>query len=140
MAAETKEFLRKWGVRHRKLLAYFAQSNGRAEVAVKAAKWALLDREGSLNTDHMVKALLTIRNTPSAGCRKLPAEIILNRKLCGLLPSPFRGTSRFECGEVDPVWREAWELKEQALRVRAIKSMEHLGEHSRPIGSLKTGE
>ena len=34
-AQEFKDFLARWGVHHRMSSAYFAQSNGRAEVAVK---------------------------------------------------------------------------------------------------------
>ena len=37
-ASLTKEFLEKWGVKHRISSAYYPQSNGRAEVAVKTAK------------------------------------------------------------------------------------------------------
>ena len=34
----TQNFMRKWDIKHRVSSAYFPQSNGRAEVAVKAAK------------------------------------------------------------------------------------------------------
>ena len=143
-AAATREFLERWGVKHRRSSAYHPQSNGRAEVAVKAAKRALennVSPDGSLNTDRMVRALLAIRNTPNPACKKSPAEILFNRKLRGTLPlSPFRNSSKFDCKEVDPVWREAWELKEKALKARAIKSEERLSEHSRPLKSLKTGD
>ena len=37
-ASLTKEFLEKWNVKHRVSSAYFPQSNGRAEVAVKSTK------------------------------------------------------------------------------------------------------
>ena len=37
-AAETLDFLKRWGVHHRLSSAYHPQSNGRAEVAVKAMK------------------------------------------------------------------------------------------------------
>ena len=37
-ANETKKFFKNWGVNHRISSAYFAMSNGRAEVAVKAKK------------------------------------------------------------------------------------------------------
>ena len=83
-AKETQEFLNGWGVKHRRSAAYFPQSNGRAEVAVKSAKRALrgkVDVDGTLNTDKMVKALLAIRNTPHPGCKKSPAEMVFNRKL-----------------------------------------------------------
>ena len=37
-AQETKDFLNRWGIRHRLSSAYHPQSNGRAELAVKIAK------------------------------------------------------------------------------------------------------
>jgi hypothetical protein len=144
-AATTQQFLEKWGIKHRRSAAYNPQSNGRAEVAVKAAKRALIDNvdtDGTLNTDKMVKALLALRNTPHPGCKLSPAEIIFNRKLRGLLPiSPFRNSSKFECPEVDSTWKEAWEMKENALRERqAVKSVEKLGEHCRPLKKLTPGD
>ena len=51
--------------------AYFPQSNGRAEVAVKKAKRMLMDNvgpTGSLNNDGLMRALLQARNTPDHDC------------------------------------------------------------------------
>ena len=42
VAGSTETFLRTWGVKHRISSAYFPQSNGRAEVAVKTAKRLLM--------------------------------------------------------------------------------------------------
>ena len=56
-------------VRHRLSSAYFSQSNGRAEVAVKQANRTLMANNGpngSLNTDKLLKAMLAIRNKPDA--------------------------------------------------------------------------
>ena len=41
-SAATADFLTRWEVRHRMSSAYFPQSNGRAEVAVKKAKRMLM--------------------------------------------------------------------------------------------------
>ena len=76
-------------IRHRKSSAYHAQSNGRAELAVKAAKRLLrynTGSDGSLDTDRMVKALLIKRNTPDPGCKLSPAEVVFGRKLKDTLP------------------------------------------------------
>ena len=54
IAHETKDFLKRWGISHRLSSAYHAQSNRRAEVAVKSVKRFLEDNVGSngdLNTD-----------------------------------------------------------------------------------------
>ena len=56
-------------VRHRLTSAYFSQSNGSAEVAVKQANRTLMANigpNGSLNTDKLLKAMLAIRNKPDA--------------------------------------------------------------------------
>lgn len=37
------------------------------------------------------------------------------------------------------MWRDSWELKEGALKARAVVSMEQLGEHSRNLGRLGVG-
>ena len=58
---EAKEFYIRWGVDHRLSSAYFPQSNGRAEVAVKLTKRLLEENvgiNGNLNTDKGVYALL----------------------------------------------------------------------------------
>ena len=83
-ARETENFLNRWGVRHRLSSAYFPQSNGRAEVAVKATKRLLEDNvgiDGTLNNDNIVRALLQQRNTPDCICKLSPAEVLFGRTL-----------------------------------------------------------
>ncbi|MEL6804796.1 MAG: transposase family protein, partial [Bacteroidota bacterium] len=78
-AHTTTQFLSRWDVRHRISSAHYAQSNGRAEVAVKAAKRLLrsnIGQSGSLNTDNFLRAMLQLRNTPDRECQLSPAEII----------------------------------------------------------------
>ena len=61
VASLTTKFLQRWGISHRNSSAYLPQSNGRAEVAVKTAKRLLranIGRDGSLNTDSFLKAML----------------------------------------------------------------------------------
>ena len=60
-AFEYDSFLSNWGIRKRLSAAYFAQSNGRAELAVKSAKRILadnVDNSGRLNSDRVARALL----------------------------------------------------------------------------------
>ena len=64
-----RDFLQRWGVCYQILAAYYTQSNGRAEVAVKAAKWAMRDNTGvygEMDSDKFARALLQLRNTPTA--------------------------------------------------------------------------
>ena len=46
----------------------------------------------------------------------------------------------FNNNEVHPQWREAWKAKEEALKVRYVKSMENLAEHARPLRPLEHGD
>ena len=65
-ATVTTEFVRTWGVNHQMSSAYFPQSNGRVEVAVKTVKRLLianLNVNGDLNNNFFLRAILQLRNT-----------------------------------------------------------------------------
>ena len=82
-------YLQKWGIRHRLSSASYAQSNGRAELAVKSAKRILADctlPSGSLDSDAVTRALMTYRITPLRGIGESPAEIIFGRRVSDTLP------------------------------------------------------
>ena len=69
-SSECLGFLTSWGVVRPLSSAYYAQSNRRAEAAVKTAKRILTGNtcpKGSLNTDAVSKALMQYRNTPIKG-------------------------------------------------------------------------
>lgn len=141
-ASLTKEFLEKWGVKHRISSAYYPQSNGRAEVAVKTAKRLLranVGPNGSLNTDELIKALLQYRNTPDPDCNISPAQVIFGRPLRDSLSFVNR-LEKYTNPHIRPLWREAWASKEEALRTRMTRSTESLNEHARPLPPLKAGE
>ena len=62
--------------------AYFTQSNGRADVAVKKAKRIIMDNvgpTGSLNNDGLLRALPQARNTPDPDCNISPAQVVFGR-------------------------------------------------------------
>ena len=105
---EFKMFLRKWGIQHRLSSAYYPQSNGRAEVAVKTAKRLLQDntsRSGHLNTGQVTRALLQYHNTPGRGTTgESPAQIIFGHNLRDGLPIP-----RF----ARPEWGRLRDLRER---------------------------
>ena len=80
----TENFLERWGVRHRISLAYFPQSNGRAEVAVKKGKRLLLsstEPTGSLDNDEFIRAMRQLRNTPDPDCNISPAQTTHTRRV-----------------------------------------------------------
>jgi hypothetical protein len=72
-AAATEDFLQRWGVHHHLSSTYFAQSNGRTEVAVKTAKRLLmlnLGPGGNLSQDSFLRAMLRLHNTPDLVSRQ----------------------------------------------------------------------
>ena len=137
---ETKNFYQRWGISFQQSSAYHPTANGRAELGVKSMKRLLHDNigaNGSLDTDKFLRAILVHRNTPDQLSRKSPAEILFGHQLRDALPR-FEGTdSVFDNENVLPLWREAWSLKERALRTRAVKSVESLSEHSKDLPPLQ---
>ena len=105
----TAEFLRTWGISHRVSSAYHAQSNGRAEVAVKSVKHLMrsnLGPGGTLNTDSFLRAMLQFRNTPDPDCKLSPAQILFGRPLRDGFSFASRGP-KFNNTAVHPIWRDA---------------------------------
>ena len=121
VATETKAFFDRWGIKFRLSSSYHPISNGRAELGVKAMKRLLHENMGpggSLDNDNFMRSILTHRNTPDPLSRKSPAEILFGHQLRDSFP--FRASeSIFSDEKVLPLWREAWSLKEKALRARA---------------------
>ena len=141
-AKEFKNFLLRWGTKHRQSSAYMPSSNGRAEVAVKQTKRLLqsnIGPNGNLNNDNVVRALLQLRNTPDRDAKVSPAEILFGRPLRDTMPYLQKTTSVFENPQVQDKWRRAWSAKEEALRHRHIQNTEHLSEHSKTLPSLPVG-
>ena len=138
----TQNFFSKWGIHHRKSAAYHPQSNGRAEVAVKSAKRLLrsnISPAGSLDSDKFLRALLQLRNTPDPDCSLSPAQIVFGKPLRDAFSFVNR-LEKFKNDAISPIWRDAWELKEKALRSRFVKTSEILNRHSRNLTELSVGD
>ena len=135
----TAEFLRTWGVRHTISSAYNAQSNGRAEVAVKTVKRLMRSNMGPLGTldsDKFLQAMLQLRNSPDPDCGVSPAEVVFGRRLRdNLLFAEYTDRNQYS-----KRWQEAWSAKEQALRARFVRTTERIDEHARPLPTLKPGD
>ena len=89
VAKSFKYFLHQWGVRHRISSVSYAQSNGRAESAVKSAKRMIRDNissNGTIDTNKVAKAILQYRNTPLHDCNLSPAQILFHRQLRDSIP------------------------------------------------------
>ena len=87
-------FLQNWEIHHRLSSAYFPESNGRAESAVKTIKRILASNvspTGSLDTEAVAKALLLHRNTPApADMGVSPEELLFGRNISDHLPYPIQ--------------------------------------------------
>ena len=138
----TSSFLKTWDVVHRISSAYHPRSNGRAEVAVKTAKRLLrsnVNASGSLDNDKFLRAMLQLRNTPDPDCKLSPAEIVFGRNLRDSFAFLNR-LEKFTNPSVRPTWREAWKMREDALRTRFSKTTEKLNRNSRFLPSLNIGD
>ena len=139
---EAKEFYIRWGVAHRLSSAYFPQSNGRAEVAVKHTNRLLEENvgiNGNLNTDKVVCALLQQRNTPDKDCQLSPAQIKFGRPLRDSMPQIDKAIPIFESSQLHNQWHQAWSAKEEAIRSRLVCSCENLEKGSRELPPLREG-
>ena len=142
-AMETEDFLNRWGVNHTLSSAYFPQSNGRAEVAVRITKRLLEDHVGaggSLNNDNIVRALLQLRNTPDRECQLSPAEVLFGHQLKDAMPKLNKSVPIFDSPQLHLNWRDAWESKEKAIRTRMVKTCERLDQNSKDLPPLREGD
>ena len=89
-AQKVVEFMKDWDVEVRYSSVGYAQSNGRAELGVKAAKRIVYENtapDGSLDTDRATRAILQYRNTPIQGVGMSPAQLLLHRQLRDCVPA-----------------------------------------------------
>ena len=112
-----------------------------AEVTVKQAKRLLrsnVNESGSLDSDKFLTAMLQLRNTPDSDCQVSPAEIMYGRQLRDGFAF-LNKLDKFSNPAVRPVWREAWKLKEEALRTRFVKNAEAINHKARKLRPLYVG-
>ena len=116
-------FVESWNFIHTVSSPTHAQSNGKAEAAVKNIK-KLLKKCGSMN-DQFWKGLLAIRNTPLL-CGKSPAELLLGRTLHDSLPR-YPGPTTIDN-----------ETKAKILDIKK-KEKDTYDQHTTPLPPLHTG-
>ena len=137
-SAEMDAFYTKWGIKQRQSSAYYPQSNGRAEAAVKSMKKAIrgnIGPNGSLNSDKVTAALLQYRNTPLRNVGLSPAQLLLGRSLRDAIPQP---TSAYH---VSPEWEANIRQRERAIAQEQLKSKEyHDRQPTRTYNELTVGQ
>ena len=84
---EFQKFLQKYSVKHRMFSPYNSQSNGHAEINVKAMKQLILKTtdNGNIENDNFLTAILEYRNTPKHNGLS-PAEILMGHQLRSNIP------------------------------------------------------
>ena len=136
-SGKTKKFLKDWKVKLRLSSAYFAHSNQRAELGVRAAKRMLrenLTPTGSLDSDKFLRALLTYRNTPDRDTGKSPAQIIFGHPIKDFFPvHPQKFQPR-------PEWLLTAEQREIALARRHARQGAVLTEHTKVLKPLSMSD
>ena len=136
-AKSTQDFLRSWGINHRKSSVAFPHSNCRAEVGVKTSKRLITNNtgaNGNLESDKFHRALLQYRNTPDPETKISPAMCIFGRAIKDFIPvAPGRYMPH-------PSWSQMLSSRENALRVRHVRSAEYWSEHTRRLNPLRVGD
>ena len=84
-SAEFAVFMKKWAIEHVTSSPYYAQSNGKAENAVKTVKRLFSKCKDSGESEYL--ALLDWRNTPSEGIGKSPSQRLMGRRCKTMLPT-----------------------------------------------------
>ena len=134
---EYHQFLKDWGISQRLSSAYYPQSNGRAESAVKTAKRILLDNtdsSGRLDYDHTARAFMMYRNTPVQDIGLSPVVMLFGRPIKDHLPTLWKSMS------VQPQWKEIRELREKAMAKRHLRAAEYHDQHTRSLPPLSVGD
>ena len=131
---ETEDMLKRWGVNHNPSSAYFTQSNGRAEIAVRITKRILqgnMGPNGYLNNDNFVRALLQLGNTPDRDCGLSSAEVLFGRRLKDSMPRLEKSVPIFRSSQIHSTWKLNWNTIERDIRSRLIKTCKKLKEHAK---------
>ena len=133
-STEYAQFLNQWKITSRLSSAYYPQSNGRAEVAVKSMKRVLQDntdpRSGDLS-DAAARAILTHRNIPSQDTGCSPSEMLFGYKIRDHLPNKFRMVRR--------EWRNILDAKKNAAAVKN-RNLDNRQIKRRELCSLEAGD
>ena len=137
VSREITDWFRKRRVKIRQSSAHYAQSNGRAESAVKSLKRLLIGntgKSGSIKTDEIACALLQHRNTPLRDVMKSPAELALGRQLRNTVPLP---TARYK---VNPQWAHHLRQREFLFSKANQLQKEKYDVSSKPLKDLHCGD
>ena len=116
---EFSQFLARWQVDHVTSSPYYAQSNGRAEAAVKSVKKILKNswnfQSQCVNQELWAAAMLQYRNTPSKSGRS-PAVVLYGQPVQDMLPVHRRS--------FDPCWQVPTETAASIAEAKSLAAQE----------------
>ena len=130
---EFKDFARQWGFRHATSSPQYPQSNGKAEATVKSMKKLLRAAwtGRAINQNHLARALLQYRNTPSRKDGLSPAQKLFGRPIQDTLPAHRRAFAA--------EWQtRAEESERQALATKDATEKSY-NQHTRPLPDITIG-
>lgn len=136
IATDFEDFLKVWGVYHRKSSAHYPQSNGRAELGVKSAKKILRDTVGpggTIDNDRFSRAILQYRNTPIQGFGVSPAQLLFCRDLRDFVPS------HPQHYRLNNKWIELADKREAMLSDRNNRIAKLYNKHAHSLKPLQLG-
>ena len=126
--ADFAGFAQSWGFEHITSSPRFAQSNGKAENAVKTVK--RLFRKCKIDNTSEFIALLNWRNTPSEGIEVSPAQRLFGRRCRTLLPT------------TDFLLKPRYAQEDEISHMRAAKAKQayYYNRHAQPLKPLNHGD
>ena len=136
-AEEFKKFLRTWGINQRVSSPYYAQSNGRSELAVKSAKRMLRDNinpDGSTNNNKVASAVLQYHNTPLQNSPLSPAQLLFGRRLADFFPANPKAYM------IHPYWSEQIQKHQSNRMLHHKKLAARYDQHTRLLKPLQVGQ
>ena len=128
VSAELASFAKKWKFEHVTSSPHYAQSNGKAENAVKTVKRLFTKCKEDGTSEFL--ALLDWRNTPSEGSGVSPAQRLMGRRCKTLLPM---ATSLLQP-------RHSIAHDHQAIVAAKAKQSFYYDRHTLPLSKLESGD
>ena len=127
-AAEFKSFVGEWGIEHKTSSPGYPRSNGKAEAAVKAAKYMM--RKAIKDNQDQYLALLELRNTPIQSYGQSPVQLFFQRRTRTLIPTTKKMLEpKIPC--------KSYIKKRQESQNKAVK--QHYDKTAKDLVTLKTG-
>ena len=126
-SSEFSVFARTWEFKHVTSSPTYAQSNGKAENAVKTVKHLFKKCKDSGDSEYL--ALLDWRNTPTAGIGTSPAQRLMGRRCKTLLPI------------ADKLLQPRYDTEGEARALLGAKQRQkfHYNRHIKPLEEISRG-